>query len=353
MKVLIVCNRNYSNPYVSTLADGLVEYGCDVVCSVDEFWNNPLNYDIVHIQWPNVLANNIGYNGIQLKYILRNLKEKRIPVVVTLHNLIPHYNDDLQMLLTYKLIYENANCIIHLGNASVDLMKKKWSNINAIHVVIPHHIYDTLYDMNVSKMESRKKLGIPQNSKCILCFGAFRDDEERNIVINLCKKMNGRYYFLVPRFYEGVIIRKNIFQGLKALCKTIKYFIFARKYNLHMSHQFISDNDLPLYLSSADVLLVQRLRILNSGNVPLAMLAGLPIVGPDVGNVGWFLKKTGNMSFNINHLDELPNIVRNALEQKELGLRNEKYAKKNLTTKIIAQKTKNIYEMMICRTVNS
>ena len=261
------------------------------------------------------------------------------------------------MILAYKLVYENANCFIHLGNASIDLLKRKWTNIDATHVIIPHHTYDSLYNMDIDKIESRRKLGIPQDSKCILSFGSFRDDEERNIIINLCKKMKGRYYYLMPRFYEGVIIRKNIFQGLKALFKTIKYSIFARKYNLHMSRQFISDEDLPYYLTSADVLVVQRLKILNSGNVPLAMLAGLPIVGPNVGNVGWILKETGNKCFDVNHLEKLPSIVAEVFEEKELGEQNKKYAKECFATKIIAQKTKNTYEMMLrllgrCRTDN-
>ena len=124
-----------------------------------------------------------------------------------------------------------------------------------------------------------------------------------------------------------------------------------------MSHQFISDEDLPYYLTSADVLVVQRLKILNSGNVPLAMLAGLPIVGPNVGNVGWILKETGNKCFDVNHLEKLPSIVAEVFEEKELGEQNKKYAKESLATKIIAQKTKNTYEMMLrllgrCRTDN-
>ena len=72
IKVLIVGYKNAaSNPYISTLADGLIETGCDVTCSVDEFWNNSLNYDIVHFQWPNFLVKKMSSGGENLSKTLK------------------------------------------------------------------------------------------------------------------------------------------------------------------------------------------------------------------------------------------------------------------------------------------
>ena len=356
IKVLIAFNRDsYTNPYVSTLADGLIDVGCDVICSIDEFWKNAIAYDVVHIQWPNLFTEKMGDNGEFLVAVLEQLKDNRIPIIVTLHNLVPHYSQNIKLLNAYKIVFNYADCFIHMGTASIDLLKEKWPNIKAEHFVVFHHTYDALYDMNRDKLESRKKLGIPSNVKCILCFGKFRNDEERNLIINLRKKLDSSYYFLLPGFYyESLSFPwKNVLHGIRSLLfrirENIKYTIIAKRYRLHVLHQFISDQDLPVYLSAADVLIVQRLKNLNSGNVSLAMLAGLPIVGPNVGNVGWLLQKTGNPCFDVNDLDEFPNVVKSALSQEKLGELNKIFAKDCLSTKTISQQTKNVYEKMVMK----
>lgn len=356
IKVLIAFNRDsYMNPYVSTLADGLIGEGCNVTCSIDEFWQNAIAYDVVHVQWPNLFADKMGEHGEILENVLKELKEKHIPIVVTLHNLVPHSSQNTKQQMAYKIVFNYADCFIHMGTASIDLLKEKWPNIKAEHFVVFHHTYDALYDMNRDKLESRKILGIPRNVKCILCFGKFRNDEERNLIINLRKKLDSSYYFLLPGFYyESLSFPwKNVLHGIRSLLfrirENIKYTIIAKKYRLHISHKYISDEDLPVYLSAADVLIVQRLKILNSGNVSLAMHAGLPVVGPNVGNVGWMLKKTGNPCFDVNNLDAFPNVVKSALSQEKLGELNKTFAKDCLSTKTISQQTKNIYEKMIMK----
>ena len=349
IKVLIVCNRNsYTNPYVSTLADGLIDIGCNVTCSLSEFWSNAYSYNIIHIQWPNLLATHKIQNGESIEEIFNNLKQKNIPIIATLHNLKPHYTKNANIIKTYNLVYKNADCFIHLGAASIDLLKKQICNTKAEHYIVFHHAYDQLYNMEISKLECRKKLGISKNSKCILCFGAFRDDEERKMIIDLKKKTKDSYFYIVPNFYNTeAIIQKNILHGIIALYKTIKYKIIARVCHFYTSNCLVPEEKLPLFLKAADVMLIQRLKILNSGNVPLAMLAGLPIVGPSEGNVGWILKKTGNFCFDTNHLNDLPNIIEEAFFKKDLGLSNKIFAEKNLSTENIAHQTKEIYQEMI------
>lgn len=354
IEVLIAFNRDsYMNPYVSTLADGLIGEGCNVTCSIDEFWQNAIAYDVVHIQWPNLFVDKMGEHGEILENVLKELKEKHIPIVVTLHNLVPHSYQNLMQQMAYKVVFNYADCFIHMGAASIDLLKEKWPSIKAEHFVIFHHTYDALYDMNRDKLDSRKKLGIPSNVKCILCFGKFRNDEERNLIINLRKRLDSSYYFLLPGFYyESLSFSwKNIFHEIRPLIAiirdTIKYTIIAKKYKLHISHKYISDENVPVYLSAADVLIVQRLKILNSGNVSLAMHAGLPIVGPNVGNVGCLLQKTGNPCFDVNNLDDFPNVVKSVFSQDELGTSNKRFAQKCLSTRVISKQTKDVYDKML------
>lgn len=348
MKILIACNTDsYRNPYVRTLYEGLLQQECDVTCSIKDFWHNAIYYDIIHIQWPNLLVDKFDTKCKRLAGIISSMKKSGKTLICTCHNIKPHYNDGEAINNTYRIIYENCDVIIHLGPKSIELLQKAYPSINAQHIVIPHHTYDTIYDMNLSKETARRKLNIPQNKRVIMSFGSFRNDEERNLIINLRKELSGdEYFFLMPGFYRGNLLRKNIIKGIDTLLKTFKYSWIAKKHGLHIQHKFVSDEHLPYYIAAADIMLIQRVEILNSGNVPLAMLAGLPVVGPNKGNVGSFLQETGNYVFDTNNLSSLSTIVRQALNDKFLGKRNKEYAEKYLTTKKISFELKKLYELV-------
>lgn len=347
MKILIACDTNsFSNPYVRTLCEGLKSKDCDITCSVEQFWNYPLDYDIIHFQWPNVLIKGAGKNCINLQRSIERLKEHKKMLICTCHNITPHYDEGKEINLAYKIIYENCDVIHHFGTRSIQLIKSVYPQCQARHVIIPHHTYDKLYSMDVDKMVARSKLQIPIESKVILAFGSFRNNEERTLVINLKRQMgDGNYYFLVPGFFYRKMLRTNLKKALAAAIKTLWYSSIAKVNGLHMSHHFIPDDSLPLYMASADVLLIQRLRILNSGNVPLGMLAGLPIVGPNDGNVEEILRETGNYVFDRNNLTELPSIIKDAISDENIGVKNRIYAKK-LSTDSVSDEFVNLYKSL-------
>ena len=347
MKVLIACDaKTLVNPYLKTLAGGLLSNGVEVTCSLNEFWNNSDKYDIVHIQWPDYLVVNMGDNGEKLIEILQHLKKINIPIICTIHNLAPHNKDNKKALLAYSIVYSHVTVCVHLGNASIGLLKEMYPNMMAEHVVIPHHTYDGLYNMTITKQEARAKLNIPRESKCILSFGSFRNDKERDLIINLSQRLKGPYY-LVPGFYRSQLFRKNPLISLGVLIKRVYYYSVAIKNHLHISFNYIPDEMLPFYLKAADVLFIQRIDILNSGNLPLGMLAGLPIVGPDVGNVGQILKDTGNYVFNVDEIDNLPSIVEAAISDQLIGELNSKIAKEEYSLSIIVYKLTELYSRLV------
>lgn len=345
MRILIACNvDSYPNPFVKILYNGLIKQGVDVTCSIDEFWSNSNSYDLVHIQWPNLLVEKTDVDCTRLRCVISNLKKQHIPLVCTCHNLVPHYNNEKALNNTYKIVYDNCDYIQHLGEKSIELLKELYPDMQAEHIVIPHHTYEELYNFNMSKEEARKRLGIPKDIKCILSVGKFRHDEERKIIIDLRRQLKKKdYYILAPGFFWTTIIRRNVFLAISALFSTIKYHIIAKYYGIHICSKYLPDNILSLYLRAADVMLIHRKKILNSGNVSLAMLAGLPIVGPNDGNVESLLRKTGNYIFDKNDLKDLPMIIKNALSEKNLGQQNNDYAKRNLTTNSVVKSLISFY----------
>ena len=76
------------NPFVATLCQGLEREGCDVTCSTQDLFDNWANYDIIHFQWPHVIAK--WCNDIEIfSQLMSNIKSggKKITLIPQHYNL--------------------------------------------------------------------------------------------------------------------------------------------------------------------------------------------------------------------------------------------------------------------------
>jgi len=73
----------------------------------------------------------------------------------------------------------------------------------------------------------------------------------------------------------------------------------------------VAEADAQIYLNACDVLLIPRLKVLNSGNITLGLTFGKVVVGPDSWDVGELLKETGNPTFD----PDRPETAATAVEQ--------------------------------------
>lgn len=350
MKVLFAYNRNtYPNPFVRTLVESISELGADVTCSLNDFWHSWKKYDVIHLQWPNLLVEGLE-TAESLRSHLQLIKNYGIPLVITCHNLHPHYTKDSIVNEGYDIVYDMVDCFIHMGSYSCNLLKEKYPS--AKHVIIPHHIYDTIYKSIPTKEEAIKLLHLNPKLKYVLCFGTFRHDEEREIAIKASEIMseyNGK--ILAPSF-SPFFFRRDI-KGLRiTLNEFIQHLRCRFKHrNIIITRGFVSDKDLPYYYAASDIALIHRKEILNSGNLPMAFYMGKVVVGPNVGNVGEILRETGNPTFDIHDNDSLGSAVELAmtLVAHNKGEENRQYGINNLSSNIIAQQHKDLYQTLITK----
>lgn len=113
---------------------------------------------------------------------------------------------------------------------------------------------------------------------------------------------------------------------------------------IQFSNEVIPDDLMQCYFRAADVILIQRLDILNSGNLPMAFHAGRVVVGPDVGNVGEILRQTGNYFFNPKSINTAADSLHKALNDTGKGEENYEYAMKYWSANFIASKLLESYE---------
>jgi hypothetical protein len=206
------------------------------------------------------------------------------------------------------------------------------------HIIIPHHIYDNLYSVTdlPNKKEARKKLNLPINKTMVLAFGGFRNKNEQNLLFSIVEALKrDDVFFYAPTFHLNYSKRtyKYYLQPLTCLRN-----MFRHKHNLYTYNRFISNEEVPLYFAAADIVFIQRIKILNSGNVPLAFLNKKVVVGPNIGNVGEILCKTGNPSFNPPNTMSVVDAIDKAIRQsnKGCGDKNQDYALKYWNVKHIA-----------------
>ena len=343
------------NHFVPSVGNALQKQGCEIVYGLERLWKDDVfDCDIVHFQWPEFVfgapIKEFSDNDItRMSHRLMQLKEKGIKIFVQVHNLKPHKKNDKNILRLYELLYSQADVIVHMGRYSCELLQSQYPN--AQHVVIPHHIYDDFYSFNLSQEEARRRLHLPTDKKIVLSFGKFRNDGERQFVLNLKSKCNhsplfgrgagGEALFLMPGFYRQTLHTWNPKNFITRLFHTVYYRLKGIKF----CNDIIPDDLMQFYFCAADVVLIQRLDILNSGNLPMAYHAGKVVVGPDVGNVGKILRETGNFTFDPHDMRSAVSALQKALTETTKGKENRTYATKHWASDTIATTLLTIYKL--------
>lgn len=345
MKVLFVCELESTvNPFVSTLMNGLRNVGVDVDSSVKKFWENPFCYDIVHFHWPECIFDwkaNISLDELNAAgKLISKLRESGKKIVITCHNLHPHTSKDGNLLALFDEIYRNCDLFLHMGGYSLNVLEEKYSK--GRHVVLPHHIYDSIYSF---KTVGDKLPEISRNKINVLCFGQFRNDEERNIVLGLVKsKQMDKVNFVVPGFFKQGLKGRNVKETASNILKMIRYKRMGLKYR----KEVVSNCETEQFFVQSDIVLIPRPVILNSGNLPMAFAAGKVVVGPNVGNVGDILKSTGNPVFDPEHFSSIVEAVERGfnLMRTDMGKKNYEFAITNWSTERIALKLNDFYKSL-------
>jgi len=243
---------------------------------------------------------------------------QRAKLVITRHVLLPHDAlKDPQWEKMYEAVYRHVHGVVHFAQASVDEFRKRYATTDFVygqpeHAIVPHHNYTSLPN-TISREEARQQMGIPADSRVMLVFGAIRNFEERDLILNTFQNVRQRNkVLLVSRWKEQLAKVKWI--RLKYWLRDLNRLYYRLHPQYQFNYGFVEEADTQLYLNAADVLFIPRLKVLNSGNITLGMTFGKVVVGPDSWDVGELLKETGNPVFD----PERPQTAIAAIEQ---GLR--------------------------------
>ena len=108
-------------------------------------------------------------------------------------------------------------------------------------------------------------------------------------------------------------------------------------------------SEIATYFMAADIVIIPRLNQLNSGLVYLAFTFSKIVVGPDIGNIGVILRKTGNFVFKPGDIDSYTLALQKASESLHSTLSgdNYKYALLDCDIKKISKEHYELYKGLL------
>ncbi|KQB44216.1 Glycosyl transferase group 1 [Flavobacterium daejeonense] len=277
-------------------------------------------FGVVNIHWPESIFNWKEPTEEQLKDFELALNEwkKKSKIIYTVHNLYPHSGNTKIYERLYEIIACNADLFIHLGYFSENLFKDKYPLVE--HKVLRHPLFDKTY-RKFKKDYAREKLGIEKDAIVFITPGRIRNLNEKKFILKAFKSVhiNNKVLLATNMLREH---KKIEFPGKYRLKKWIginkileKYF--QRRYvkpNYIFNYEFMDNDSLSLYMSAADILLIPRIEILNSGLLFLGLTYKKIIIGPCRGNVTEHLKILQLPIFEPNDFKSVKLSLNNALQ---------------------------------------
>lgn len=206
-------------------------------------------------------------------YILAKCLRK-IPIIVTCHNVFPHERFPMDRFLT-KLVLRQADGYIvqsHLDEA--DLLKV---NPKANYVETPHPTYNAFKMKDMSREEARSILQMDGDSPMLLFFGFVREYKGLHYLLDALADVKGQIpdvqLWIVGDFGDDKdIYLKQIEENHLEGC-------------INIVEGYIPDQEVEKYFAAADLVVLPYVSATQSGIVQIAYGFEKPVVVTNVGGL--------------------------------------------------------------------
>lgn len=219
------------------------------------------------------------YFAPSLGSVFKQLKNKS-RIVSILDNVIPHEKRPGDMALTRFFLRQNHGFVVMSEAVKQDLLSL---HPTARYLYHPHPLYDH-FGKAAERKEARTKLHLPQDKKMLLFFGFIRDYKGLDLLINALQQLDASY---------ELIIAGEVYGDFTSYHEQIERLGLTKRVHLHT--RYISDDEVPLFFSAADVCVLPYKTATQSGITSIAYHFELPVIATDVGGLKEYIlhQKTG------------------------------------------------------------
>jgi glycosyltransferase involved in cell wall biosynthesis len=235
------------------------------------------NPRILHILWNNKLEH------FDRTLLMLYFKACRKKIVLTAHNVNQARRDSKDSLLnrlTLRIQYRLVDHIfVHTQKMKSELIQDFGVREPAV-TVIRYPINNALPDTDLTPAEAKRRLGVGDAEKTILCFGGIKPYKGIELLLTAFRQV-------LARDANGRLIvagepKKGSEDYLAGIRRTIDREFAGGEVILEA--KFIPDHEMELYFKAADVVALPYKEIFQSGVLFLAYSFGLPVVATDVGS---------------------------------------------------------------------
>ena len=236
-------------------------------------------FDIVHVHWPDGYIDQRNWlkaiqRALLLTLMLVISKAKGARLVWTAHNLQPHDAFHPKFSQFYlRQFLKLCNGLIFLTEEGKNSFLEHYPSEQDIPcAVIPHGHYRDSYPEPISQEKAKEKLGLITQKKILLFMGMIKPYKNCDALIKEFSAANLQDYILVV---AGKPETPKYKEQLELLAKDQE--------NIHLRLEFIPDDQLHIYMSAADTVILPYKSILNSGALLLALSFNKPVIAPHIG----------------------------------------------------------------------
>ncbi len=207
--------------------------------------------------------------------IIARLLNKNTKQIAILHNVIPHEKRFFDKPFNRFFLNKTDGFVVMSDIVLKDLLSLK---PNAKYIRIDHPIYNH-FGNKINQKEAQEKLNLSSDKKTILFFGFIRDYKGLDLLIEAMDLLDNSYQLIVAGEVYGSFDKYNTIINNS-----------NSKERIHLFNKYISDDEVSIYFSAADVCVLPYKSATQSGITAIANHFTLPIIATDVGG----LKETIN-----------------------------------------------------------
>jgi len=228
--------------------------------------------DVIVFQW---WTSSIAHMYLALEV----LNFRRRPIIIEFHEVVDTLESSILPIRIYskvmgKLIRRLATRYVVHSNADRELISKNYGIEKEKIEVIPHGIYD--HYKKIERTIAKTTVGIKEDF-AILFFGLLRPYKGVRYLIKAFESLP-----------EDVIKKSRLLiVGETWEDKESKELVKESKYSnkINVVDRYVGDDEVSLYFSASDVLVIPYTRASQSGVAHIGMAFGMPIIASEVGGL--------------------------------------------------------------------
>lgn len=232
--------------------------------------------DVIIILW---WSSSVAHLQLLLKAI--NKVKIRAKIILEMHEVIDPLEAEifplkLYSLLVGRMLINNLDAYSSQSHSDKDLIASTYGISGGKIYVIPVGLYED-YSKPMDQDIAKKRLGI--NEKLvILNFGLIREYKGVQYLVEAFNRLPQEI-----AMQSKLLIVGEVWNSQLNLKEKVDRSIY--KSQIYFVPRYVSDNEIPLYFSAADVIVLPYLRASGSGIAHIAMTYGKPIIVSDVGGL--------------------------------------------------------------------